>query len=132
MSGDMITPGSVFLTSSAHVPIDRPFTTSWARAHGVDPRRLRAWVRSGLLVAPVHGVLDAAQLPDSLDLRLACLRPVVPEHAVVTDRTAAWLHGAPMVLEPNAHVRVPRVDIFCSRADASDGGSSGAASASCS
>jgi hypothetical protein len=69
-------------------------------------------VRSGLLVAPVHGVLYAAQLPDSLDLRLACLRLVVPEHAVVTDRTAAWLHGAPMVLEPNAHVRVPRVDIF--------------------
>jgi hypothetical protein len=54
----------------------------------------------------------AAQLRDCLELRIACLRLVVPEHAVVTDRTAAWLHGAPMVLEPNAHVRVPRVDLF--------------------
>ena len=56
--------------------------------------------------------MHAAQLADNLDLRLACLRLVVPEDAVVTDRTAAWLHGAPMVLEPHAHLRVPRVDMF--------------------
>ena len=54
----------------------------------------------------------AAQLPDTLDLRLDCLRLVVPEHAVVTDRTAAWLHGAPMVLAPNSHLEVPPVDLF--------------------
>ena len=101
-----------FLTSAAPVPIDRPFTTRWARAQGVDPRRLRAWARAGLLVMPVHGVMHAAQLPDSLELRLACLRLVVPEDAVVTDRTAAWLHGAPMVLEPHAHRQVPPVDMF--------------------
>ncbi|HEX3931262.1 MAG TPA: hypothetical protein VHW64_11175 [Nocardioides sp.] len=101
-----------FLSESAPVPIDRPFTSSWAKAHGVDRRRLRGWVEAGLLISPVHGVLYAAQLPDSLDLRLACLRLVVPEHAVVTDRTAAWLHGAPMVLEPGANLQVPRVDLF--------------------
>lgn len=108
----MNTSDAPFLTSAAPVPIDRPFTTCWARAQGVDPRRLRAWVRTGLLVAPCHGVMHAAQLADNLDLRLACLRLVVPEDAVVTDRTAAWLHGAPMVLEPHAHLRVPRVDMF--------------------
>jgi hypothetical protein len=101
-----------FLTSAAPIPIDRPFTTRWARSQGVDPRRLRAWVRAGLLVTPVHGVMHAAQLEDSLELRLECLRLVVPEDAVVTDRTAAWLHGAPMVLEPHAHRLVPRVDVF--------------------
>jgi hypothetical protein len=101
-----------FLTSAAPVPIDRPFTTSWARAQGVDPRRLRTWVRSGLLLSPVHGVLHAAQLADSLELRIQCLRLVVPQDAVITDRTAAWLHGAPMVLEPNAHLTVPRVDVY--------------------
>lgn len=108
----MLTPQNVFLTRSAPVPVDRPFTTSWARAQGVDPRRLRAWVRAGLLVAPVHGVLYAAQLVDCLELRLACLRLVVPEDAVVTDRTAAWLHGAPMVLGPNAHLQLPSLDLF--------------------
>jgi very-short-patch-repair endonuclease len=103
---------STLLTAAAPVPIDRPFTSRWARAQGVDPRRLRAWVRAGLLVAPVHGVMHAAQLVDSLELRLECLRLVVPEDAVVTDRTAAWLHGAPMVLDPAAHRLVPRVDVF--------------------
>jgi hypothetical protein len=101
-----------FLTDSAPIPVDRPFTTRWARAQGVDPRRLRSWVQTGHLVSPVHGVLHAAQLADCLELRLACLRLVIPEHAVVTDRTAAWLHGAPMVLEPNSHLEVPRADLF--------------------
>lgn len=105
-------PAPVLLTNSDPVPVDRPFTTCWARSQGVDPRRLRAWLRAGLLIAPVHGVLYAAQLADGLELRLACLRLVVPEDAVVTDRTAAWLHGAPMALEPNAHLEVPHVDLF--------------------
>jgi hypothetical protein len=108
----MNAPEDPFLTASAPVPVDRPFTTSWARAQGVDARRLRAWVRSGLLVSPIHGVLYAAQLADCLRLRIDCLRLVVPADAVVTDRTAAWLHGAAMVLEPNAHLQVPRVDVF--------------------
>ena len=101
-----------FLDESAPVPIDRPFTSAWAKVNGVDRRRLRAWLDAGLLVSPVHGVMYAAQLPDTLDLRLECLRLVVPEHAVVTDRTAAWLHGAPMVLAPNSHLEVPPVDLF--------------------
>jgi hypothetical protein len=108
----MMKPTPAFLSTDAPIPIDRPFTSSWASAQGVDRRRLRAWVRAGLLVAPVHGVLHATQLEDTLDLRLECLRLVVPEDAVVTDRTAAWLHGAPMVLEPGAHLRVPPVDMF--------------------
>lgn len=108
----MKTAALPFLTDSAPIPVDRPFTTCWARAQGVDPRNLRSWVRAGLLVSPVHGVLHAAQLADCLELRLACLRLVVPDHAVVTDRTAAWLHGAPMVLAPNSHLEVPRVDLF--------------------
>lgn len=108
----MDTSSRLFLTQSAPVPIDRPFTSSWAKAQGVSPRRLQTWVREGFLKSPVHGVLYAAQIPDCLDLRLACLRLVVPEHAVVTDRTAAWLHGAPMVLAPYSHLRVPPVDLF--------------------
>jgi hypothetical protein len=101
-----------FLTEHAGVPLDRPFTTSWARAQGIDARRLSAWRQAGLVLSPVHGVWYAAQLTDDLALRLECLRLVVPEHAVVTDRTAAWLHRAPMVLEPNAHLAVPPVDLF--------------------
>ena len=103
---------ATFLTSAGPLPIDRPFTSSWARAQGVDPRRLRAGVKAGLLVSPLHGVLYAAQLVDCLELRLACLRLVVPPDAVVTDRTAAWLHGAQRVLGPDAHLQLPKVDLF--------------------
>ena len=55
-------------------------------------------------MSPVRGVYHAAQLADGLELRIACLRLVVPEDAVITDRTAGWLHGAPMILAPNDHL----------------------------
>lgn len=100
------------LDRSAPVPVDRPFHRSEAVAAGVDDRELAAWCAGGLLAHPVRGVYHAAQLPAGIDLRLACLRLVVPEDAVVTDRTAGWLHGASMVLAPNEHLRVPRVSLY--------------------
>lgn len=63
-------------------------------------------------MSPVRGVLHATHLEDGLELRIACLRLVVPDDAVITDRTAGWLHGAPMVLAPNDHLKVPPVSIF--------------------
>jgi hypothetical protein len=100
-----------FLGADAPVPIDRPFTRAQARAEGVSKSQLRSWVTRGLMVNPMRGVFHAAQLPDGLDLRLSCLALVVPEHAVVTDRTAGWLHGAPMILAPGDHLQVPAVSM---------------------
>jgi hypothetical protein len=37
---------------------------------------------------------------------------VVPGDAVVTDRTAGWLHGAPMILAPGDHVEVPALSMY--------------------
>jgi hypothetical protein len=101
----------VFLGSDAPVPVDRPFTRRQARANDVSDRRLTAWVSAGLLLNPLRGVFHAAQLSDGLDLRVACLRLVIPENAVVTGRTAGWLHGAPMILAPGDHLQVPRVEM---------------------
>ena len=56
----------------------------------------------------------AAPLPDGLDLRLSCLSLIVPPSAVVTGRTAGWLHGAPMILAPGDHRAVPPVSIHLS------------------
>jgi hypothetical protein len=92
--------------------VDRPFTRTEAAAEGVTDRQLAAWCRDGLLSHPIRGVYHVAQLPAGIELRLACLRLVVPEDAVVTDRTAGWLHGASMVLAPNDHLVVPRVSLF--------------------
>lgn len=105
-------PQSPFLDDTAPVPLDRPFSSAEARAWGVNRRVLSRWVRDGLLIHPIQGVHHVAQLQDSLELRIACLRLVVPSDSVVTDRTAAWLLGAPMALAPGDHLVVPRVSLF--------------------
>lgn len=101
----------IFLDSSVGIPVDRPFTHAQARSEGITPRQLGLWVTQGLLIHPMRGVFHAAQLPDGLELRIECLRLVVPDDAVVTDRTAGWLYRAPMVLAPGDHLRVPQVDL---------------------
>lgn len=106
---DSATP---LLDSSAPIPVDRPFHRKEAIAAGVSDRQLAAWCADDLLAHPIRGVYHAAQLPAGLDLRVACLRLIVPEDAVVTDRTAGWLHGASMVLAPNDHLAVPPVSMF--------------------
>lgn len=106
-----------FLGEDAPIPIDRPFTPAQARAEGVSRRQLASWVSRGLLISPMRGVLHSAQMPDGLDLRLSCLRLVVPEHAIVTDRTAGWVHGAPMILAPGDHRHVPPVSMHLGPGD---------------
>jgi hypothetical protein len=69
-------------------------------------------MREGLIVSPLRGALHVAGLPDGLELRVACAQLVVPPDAVITDRTAGWLHMAPMVLAPGGHLRIPDLDLF--------------------
>jgi hypothetical protein len=102
---------SSFLDSTSGVPTDRPFTRAAARSRGITDRQLGVWVAQGLLINPMRGVFLAAQLPDGLELRLECLRLVVPQNAVATGRTAGWIHRAPMVLAPGDHLRIPRVEM---------------------
>lgn len=102
---------SIFLGAEAPVPVNRPFTRTEARNAGVSRRQLESWVASGHLVNPMRGVFHATQLHDGLGLRLSCLSLVVPDDAVITDRTAGWLHGAPMILAPGDHLRVPPVSM---------------------
>jgi hypothetical protein len=92
--------------------LTQPFTTRMASAAGLNDRRLARIVETGLLRRPLLGVYHSATLADGLDLRIACLRLVVPDGCVVTDRTAGWLHGAAMTQAPNSHVEVPRVTVF--------------------
>jgi hypothetical protein len=95
------------------LPLERPFTSAEARAQGCSARSLREATKAGLLRHPMRGVYCVASLEDTLQLRVECLRLVVPEACVVTDRTAAWLWGASMVLNPGAHLEVPAVSVFC-------------------
>jgi hypothetical protein len=94
------------------LPRDRPFTTAAARSVGARWTDLRRLVAEGLLRHPVKGVYCSTQLPDDLDHRIDVLRLVVPEDCVVTDRTAGWLWGAPMILAPGDHLETPKVSVF--------------------
>jgi hypothetical protein len=95
------------------LPRERPFTTAEAQDAGVTAKRLRDLIAAGLLKHPMRGVYYAVCVTDTLALRIDCLKLVVPAECVVTDRTAAWLWGAAMVLAPGDHLRVPMVSVFC-------------------
>jgi hypothetical protein len=95
------------------VPQDRPFTTREAAKLGITARQLTLWTQGGLLATPMRGVHHVVTLADCLELRIACVALVLPPGAVVCDRTAAWLMGAPMILAPNAHLQVPAISVYC-------------------
>jgi hypothetical protein len=105
--------GHPFLPADFPLPLDQPFTYRTAqREAGLDSNDLHWLVENGFLARPIRNVYVAAQLPDSIGLRCACLRLVVPPDAVVCDRHAGWLHGAEMVLAPGEHLTLEPIRIF--------------------
>lgn len=94
-----------FLTS-------RPFTTQQAAAVGVTPRVMRDLADRGAVRRLLRGVYVGAGVPDSLALRRDAVRLVAPPGAVVTDRIAGWLHGAPRILAPDSDLAVPELSVF--------------------
>jgi len=100
-------------TLAARLALAEPFTWAQAHAAGVGAGLLRRAVRVGVLRHPLRSVYHHGALPDSLALRAQCLRLVVPQDAVVTDRTAGWLHGVPMILAPRDHETPPPLQVFC-------------------
>lgn len=90
------------------VPLDEPFTAATSRLRSRD---LVALERSGHLRRLCRGVYVGSQTPDTLALRARALAVVLPAGAVVTDETAAWLHGIDL-LPANALDAVPDVQVF--------------------
>ena len=116
------------LGADAPVPVDRPFTAAQASAAGVDSSLRRRLVERGLLRPVLRGVFVADVVPDSLRLRVASLELVVPEHAVVVDRTAAWLHGVDALPRSAIH-EMPSLDVFSRQSSGCAGRALPAASA---
>ncbi len=112
MGMPFLVPGLPLLDERFPLPLDAPFTLQMARDCRIHPAELGRLVRLRLVRRLVEGVYVVAQVPDSLGLRVDALRLVVPAGAVVTDRTAGWLHGVPMILAPGDHLSVPPVSIF--------------------
>lgn len=72
---------------------DRPFRASEALASGASRQQLRLAVADGVLAQVFRGVYVASELAGDLAVRAAAASLILPEHAVVSDHTAAWLHG---------------------------------------
>lgn len=105
MRSNWLSDDGTLLGTSFPLPLDKPFTPRRARASGVTQYTFEKLVRSGLLRRVVRGVYAAAQAPDDMLVRAGALALVVPPTAVVTDRTAAWLHGVDIL--PRYAVREP-------------------------
>lgn len=54
---------------------------------------MRRALRLGEIRSVVRGVYVRADLPETIELKALAVAQVVRPHHVVTDRTAAWLHG---------------------------------------
>ncbi|GGO87353.1 hypothetical protein GCM10011584_11750 [Nocardioides phosphati] len=109
-----MTPSYLDYLSSADLPVpqDRPFGVAEARDCLGGWRGVRAAVAAGLVTQPLRGVYAVSTLRDDLARRLAVVRMVAPPDAVVCDRTAAWLHGAPMALAPGSHLATPTPQLY--------------------
>lgn len=103
------------LGPDAPLPIDRPFTYAEARTEGVGSKLLTQLVRSGHLRHVLHGVYVATQVPDSLGMRVRALKLVVPDHGVVVDRTACWLHVVD-ALPRRAAYEMPPLEVYSTAA----------------
>ena len=85
-----------------------PFATATARRYGVTAKQLR----SAGWRPVIHGVHVAAETPDSIELRCASVRLVLPDEAVVGYTAAAWLHGADV-----RDRRRPAIEVIGQRGD---------------
>lgn len=70
-----------------------PFTWSQMKKRGLARRRLDEFVANGHVRRALTGVYLRSDVPDSQQIRAAAAALVISPHAVVCDRTAAWLLG---------------------------------------
>jgi hypothetical protein len=108
---DWLDPTGSFLVGSCPLPLDQPFTVDQAGDRGVPRQVLRGLVASGHVRRVLRGVYAAAQLRDDIGTRTRAISLVVPPGAVVTDRTAAWLHGVD-ILPRSAVTEPPPLSVF--------------------
>lgn len=104
-------PDLPFLDTRCPLPLTTPFTAALAQELGVSRSRLATLTRRGLVRPVLRGVYAVAQLVDCIEFRAAALALIVPPTAIMTDRSAAWLHMVD-VLAPSAVHQMPPLDVY--------------------
>jgi AbiEi antitoxin C-terminal domain len=86
-----------------------PFLRSACMPSGISLAGTEELLEAGLLRQPLRGVLVRSDLPDSVELRAAQVRLVLPEGAALCRATSAWLLGID-ARPVGAHRRLPTVE----------------------
>lgn len=97
------------VTADLRLPTNRPFTLQQAVAAGVSRGTLARLRKQGLIRAVLRSVYVDASTRDSPDLRSAAVALVAHPECVITDHSAAWLHGARVQLSGDY---LPLVSVF--------------------
>lgn len=90
------------------------FTWAMANQLGVGRRQLAGWVEIGAVRRPFRDVYVRSSVPDTIDTRLSAVSLVLPRHAVVVDRTAAWVWGVDTLRHWELDF-LPRLEVFVLR-----------------
>ena len=111
---------------------EHPFTLPMARELGIPRKRVAAAVRQRVLQRLFHGVYLRADVELTMEVKAAAAALVVSPHAVLCDRTAAWIWGVDCFRYRELDV-VPDLEVFTLPRPSSAAASSrfAAASATC-
>lgn len=108
---------SPLIRSADHRPVllpSTPFTSAEAREAGLNRWALTQAVAAGEVRRVLTDVYVVRDAPDSLELRARAAALVVSEHAVVVDRSAAWLWGVDL-LRASELDACPRLETYVLR-----------------
>jgi hypothetical protein len=91
-----------------------PFRSRQAADFGLSRYALRRLVANGLVRRVLTDVYVAADIPDSIESRVAAAALVTQPYAVLCDRTAAWMHGIDALAYRELEI-LPPLEIFVIR-----------------
>jgi hypothetical protein len=86
---------------------DSPFTLADASRLGIKRHQVHAAVVMGVLRRVLRGVFVDADVADTIELRASAAALVVEPTSVLTDRTAAWIHGVDVFTHAEHEVLPP-------------------------
>jgi hypothetical protein len=107
-------PAPVALSRSLEAQPLQPFTYADALHRGLTRWGLSQLVERGEVVRVMRDVYVPAGVPDGIALRAAAAALIAPPHAVLVDRTAAWVWAGD-AMRPWALDEPPRLDLFVLR-----------------
>jgi len=84
-----------------------PFTLAEARSLEISRRRVRSAVADGRLRRVLHNVYVRSDVQDTIELRAAAAGLVLSSNSVITDRTAAWIHGIDVLVHTEHEIFPP-------------------------